>query len=449
METGKVKCILTYRYTPFIVFAGVMLILHILIPLGTGDDTWFAGILGEPPTFQSYISYIVNRYATWSSRLLIESMLIALARNPLIWRILDTMMMVWIAYGLSMVFNRRKNAYIDWFIILAVMSFPIVILSEAGWIATTLNYSWPLGCYLITLIPVVHRWEGKQPSIGEYAAVMPALFYACNQEQMAASVFAVSLFLLVKEYTDRRHISRYLLTEIIFALAGMLFILMCPGNAARNISETATWFPDYASFGLFTKVELGFSSTLYQMFYQFDTCFFLLAFTIAVYAFVMSKKLYVRIVAAVPLVAVCILGLLPKLVPSAAVPLAFLLDCMTPSGTNPLSTGSFVPVTVLGLLFLCLLAGVWLSGRKTDEKLFCVYILLLGLATRWIMGFSPTVWASGNRTFFFMYFSFVTVMIMLSSGLEQEGKHKAFICGILPVFAAVDVFILLRLMIAL
>jgi hypothetical protein len=72
-------------------------------------------------------------------------------------------------------------------------------------------------------------------------------------------------------------------------------------------------------------------------------------------------------------------------------------------GTNYQLAANYMPTVVYLLVIggiLVSLAAVCESGL---ELLSQVILLALGLATRMVMGFSPTIYVSQERTFFFLY----------------------------------------------
>ena len=56
------------RYIPYILYAVLMIVLHIYITTDFGDDVYFRTVLDKYELFD----YLIHRYNTWSSRMLIE-----------------------------------------------------------------------------------------------------------------------------------------------------------------------------------------------------------------------------------------------------------------------------------------------------------------------------------------------------------------------------------------
>ncbi|MDP4089336.1 MAG: hypothetical protein Q8930_08735 [Bacillota bacterium] len=89
-----------------------------------------------------------------------------------------------------------------------------------------------------------------------------------------------------------------------------------------------------------------------------------------------------------------------------------------------------VPVVdiVLALIFFAILISLYLIFENKRYSILAVFIILLGLGSRMVMGFSPTIWASNTRTFIFMYFAFITCAVILYKVIldSKESKYIAY-----------------------
>ena len=86
MELNKTTLFKFVRqYYPFIVFFILMLILHVFMGF-LGDDIRFSKVLSN----YTVLDYAHMRYYEWSSRMIIESVLISISHvNMIVWKILD------------------------------------------------------------------------------------------------------------------------------------------------------------------------------------------------------------------------------------------------------------------------------------------------------------------------------------------------------------------------
>ena len=201
---------------------------------------------------------------------------------------------------------------------------------------------------------------------------------------------------------------------------GMLvFALTCPGNDNRTILETASWFPEYADFSIFQKVEIGFSSMMKAMFLRPNSFVLIFCAVLAVAVWKKADTWRSAIPAFFPFLygffrGVCGLG----------------ADMVGEMGTGFVLSK---PLTWLpDIIFVLLLALILFSLRVVieDTKQYCFlfFLLFLGAASRMAMGLSPTVWASGNRSCIFLYLAMAVVMgymvLEIVWKIEEKMKKK-------------------------
>ena len=92
---------------------------------------------------------------------------------------------------------------------------------------------------------------------------------------------------------------------------------------------------------------------------------------------------------------------------------------------NYTSLINFVPIImsfiILGSIVLCLL----LVFKKLKNNL-ATFIFIVGFGTRCAMAFSPTIFASTNRTFIFMEFAMlICTLLLIQDYMKKEDKqHK-------------------------
>ncbi len=390
---------------PFFLLAAGMLVWHLTRTFYFSDDVWFLHALGGSERLaDGWLAFLAERYTGWSSRLVIEAVLVLLVHFPMAWRLLDTAVTVVIGLCLSRLCNPEKRQAVDWAIVGSVFLLPLSTLSSAGWIASTLNYLWPLAGALVALLPagaLLHR-EKCPPAL--WIAAVPALLYAANLEQMCALLAGVLLLLIGYLLWRDRRIHPFLLVELALIALSLLFILTCSGNAVRSAAEIAAHFPAFPTLTLWDKLEMGYSSTLYYLLMRPNPV--VLLFTLLPAGLIWSRRagLPARIVSVIP--------------PAAVVLAPMLSVWLAPQPTSPA-----VPLLALLLtpVVLAAFTGLLLAFEKIPTRLIALCLLALGGGSRVMMGFSPTIWLSGERTCFFLY----AVLLALSLLLWREYQTKA------------------------
>jgi len=77
------------------------------------------------------------------------------------------------------------------------------------------------------------------------------------------------------------------------------------------------------------------------------------------------------------------------------------------------------------VILFCMALSLYFSFGKSATTLFLLMILGLGLASRMIMGFSPTLYASGIRTFVPLQFAMVFCSMFIFDKLYELFSEKA------------------------
>ena len=400
----QIKYILNKPNMPYLVLIVVMGVFHLLIPIGAGDDMFFSKVLND----YSILSFCFARYNAWSSRVFIEAMLIVVSRFPLIWKVLDILVVLWICNSISDVLNHEKENRVNWFIVFVLIMFPWEIMGSAGWIATTMNYLWPLAAGLFVLSLMTELFRGNKVSYLKVILSVPCLLYACNQEQMCAVMIAFLLLGLIIYKVKTHNFNSTVIFWTALSLLSLCFIMFCPGNAARNIAETSTHFPEYAEFTLLDKLDIGFSSAFFPYITEIKVLYFLFICLLCIYSYKKRGFSNAFVAAIIPLTVSVFLGIFGSTVLSNTGIVQFINNGLIATGTTT------IVVNLLILFILVLVCtSIWLSFDDKMTAFVLIYILGVGFATRMVMGFSPTIWASGNRTYMFLEFAFLLVSTYL------------------------------------
>ena len=112
----------------------------------------------------SIASFLAMRWHTWSSRLLIEGLLCVTTKSIWLWRVLDSLAKVLLAFSLCRLANAEKRPEMLGLAALLATGIPFAILRSTGWQATSLNYDVPLACAAMACIPLADAlWKRKTP----------------------------------------------------------------------------------------------------------------------------------------------------------------------------------------------------------------------------------------------------------------------------------------------
>ena len=215
----------------------------------------------------TFTDFNIYKYYNWSSRQLIESVLYFISVHSHVWMLLNSLVITMIAKLIEAIFcNHTIKMKI--LCCIGTLIYPLIDMSSAGWMATTINYYWPLGAILINLYYLKKANNLIKLKWYEYIISSIALLFAANQEQGFAILLGTYFFYIIYCFINKRKISFFVILNIVLIIASGTYIFTCPGNWVRKKQEVKNWFPDFGTLSFFRKIEIGISSTVYTILFK-------------------------------------------------------------------------------------------------------------------------------------------------------------------------------------
>lgn len=445
----KLKRISNSKYLPFIILGLLLFAIHFFINK-TADDLWFQDILNN----QTFKGFLESRYASWSSRTVIEAVLIMVSNTNvslLIWKILDIFMFELLAYSIYKIFLKDNNILLLWILIFGVLTIPTPLLNGAGWIATTTNYLWPLalGMYVFTIIR--KKCDCEKIKWYETIAYIVAAIYASNQEQMAAILFGIfSIYIAYTVFTKqvKSKIDLNIVIIYIITICSLAYILLCPGNKLRNIQETQAWYPVYQNYGLLSKIQLGITSMMRYLIIEGRLVFIVFTGLISYFTIITNKNIISKILGIIPFFGATIMNVFQdvavKIFPDFVKQLnLYAGEELVINADNKMIFEIYMPILFYLFIVFIVVLDLYLIFKHSNRAKIAIIIVLTGFASRFILGFSPTVFASGERTSFFLYYSFVIVGLLV---LKEMKDRNINIKNISCIYIVMSLFNILNLL---
>ncbi len=388
-----------------------MLIVHSFIELSCDD-------LGFRTNLDRYklLEFLWLRYNGYTSRFIIETILSIVSRNVHVWRILDSFVCLLFVYSLNRILFKESDTKNILLCCGVFLLFPMNDMTSAGFAATTTNYLWCVSFMLYSFIPFRNIYYGEKINVKLMPLYILAMLYACNQEQSVCVYTGISSFYLL--YCLKKKLDyKYVLLALIVGVIGFIFMITCPGNANRGVDQITLIFPDYISANIFDKVYLGtvsmFSTILNNvLIYWFMSLIMML--------FIVSKKENsINKVIGIGQFVVSSFMFVLRFYDSALNKNYYIFNYYTDSG-NAFNMGIFMLCVLAIVLYVYLFYVLF-----KDKALPVILIFLIGLASRVIIGFTPTVFFSGFRTTCFTYFALLVIIaIMLKENLKYLSSRS-------------------------
>ncbi len=381
-----------------------------------GDDV--ASMRLEGGTLAGYWLHSLELYQTQTARVLINfPIFIFTDHPPVFWAIYMGICLLVLMSAFSLLFvDREYRREGNHFIACMVMMFPFSVLYEAGWISTATTYLASAAFGFMALVPVRKAVYGEPFRWWEYILFAACLIYGANLEQMMAVLLACyTVAVLVLAF--RKKTCPYLIVLLVLCILSAAFILLCPGNGARTDMEINTKYPPFAMLNLIDKAELGYSTALKWL--LFDNNVFM-AVSCILLALLIWKKYQDRFYRLLALFPVCV-TLLTGPFSSAAETMFPYLACLKQdipyyglvNAANRGGILEFGRFFLMSLTVMTILAEFVLLADDAGTCLAAMILLLAGTASRVVLGFSPTIFASGNRTCSIMSFCIIGAVVLI------------------------------------
>lgn len=415
------------KSAPLVALCVVQCIIHIFMGFVRGTDDI---------AFQQYFSVFVNwqwqvtQFYEWASRIIINNTAIFIAGlNILVWRILDILMISLIPYSLTEICCKGYKREFRYFVVALWLAYPMMQMMTAGWVVTTISYLWPISSGLYSGILIKKAVCDETLQRHQLVLGILALLYSCNAEQNAV-VFVVIMSVLLGYSLYRKHNIKLLAILWLLCILSLLVHLLCPGNANRSIASISMYFPDYQMLSLVEKLQLGFVEIEANMFLGPTWIHLLLCILVCIFAWKTHKQFWIRFASTVPLAVQLGVGFFgqilsdwfpnTKYIPNTSPEIYQSAYAQLVNLDNYHLAMSYIPVMVLFFSMCCLAIGIYYCFRSKSKALFTVLLYFCSVGAGMMMGFSPSIYASGYRTHICTY---ACIMLVISLLFQENQKR--------------------------
>jgi len=408
---------------PFVMLGFGMLIIHLLLPVPTGDDIHFSSV---PDGIFDFL-YFKSRYVNWSSRIFLDFLVVTILHLPyIVWRIVNTVIFVLLGVSISNMFVRKNKLILNWFIVFLLLIYPYREISDAGWVTTTMIYLWPLTSGLIAMTIIRKLLINLKVSRNEYILASVLLVYSTNFEILSVILLTIFLILVIYQLKQRK-INWYIFSCFVLCICSTIFSIGSPGTIQRRNVELR-WFVDFDKISLIEKLEIGLSSTFSHYIFDFSLLFLILSILIFISIRIKYEDFLIRIFSTIPLFMTLFWGVILTFLSPFLPNLSSLDPEITKYGfitlNNYSENGNYLVLIILYVTAYLIPMLIFLVFGNIRKSIIPVGIILLGFISRIVLSFSPTIWASGKRTFFFLSVSIIICSVILIENLLNSVSEK-------------------------
>ncbi len=411
------------KYTPFQIFCTVITLFYIMFTrlIVKTDDGHFLGIMSENGF--DLIDWLRMRYETISGRVVCEFLTMSFLRtNLIVWKLCAALMWIAVVYFIMKLLRSFSENGADGVAVCIPFLVFIGCLNPAAfWFSGSLTYLFPFGCMVITLIPIVFDLMKI-----EYRRILwlilsaASALVACSQEQSAAltlGFYSVILIALIAA----KSIKAYHFISLPFCIFQAYILFSSPGMSGRMKAE-ADGFERFDEFGIFDKFLCGLSN-----YYAFGFMMSAVAFAFFIIAVILKfKSLYSAKAMPILLAAFSALSFIGgnalSLIFCGAIPDKIFEKMFTSGESNTVGIAVIVVCTLTLLLIAASLVMIALKDRKSGLSALICYAA--GVCSAVVLGFSSSIYASGQRIFFFSeMLTLVSAAILFVTSTDSKGKR--------------------------
>lgn len=416
-----------YKYTPFIIFFIILLLWHWKLPL-LNDDITFRGIMHRHPLFPiNGSSYLEYRYASWSSRTLIELNLGVFVMLPgKIWKLLDSVVFVLIGYLITKLSINTDELSSNKKIIYYSLSCLLVglfiitfynVFEAAGWVSTTINYTWPF-CFALIHFYFLKEYSFKDKEvfglkkIGVNLILILSLIEAASSEQLLIVMFGIYFFIIIYCLYKKIEIPKILYLSLVVMILTLIYTMICPGNSNRYEYTVKNIYPQFANYTLINKLDTGITPFLNWTMTKSNIITMIFFGIMGIYSYFISNKRKIALLTFIPFLIVLIFWIMGFMGPADI--FQFVATGGTFYGLLSLDPMTMKVCSVLYVaIILPTLLFVYLIYKNKSKKFTYIIttLLLIGFgSSALLLGFTPTLSSSGR---IFFYFRLILIMISL------------------------------------
>jgi len=279
------------------------------------------------------------------------------------------------------------------------MFYPIYALSECGWAVTTMYYFWVNIFAMIAIYYALKQVNAKRLRWFEILIAVLANIIASNKEQISLILLILFVVLFLYQFINKQ--TKLLMAiQSIIAFIELVFSFVSPGNQVRSEVEIAESLVDFKMLTFLDKLQLGYSTTV---FYLIDNLFFvLLCLLLCIYIFRISNSVFYRMIASFPLLLCLALGYFRNIVVEFIPGIDRIMNALGNYGVIDLTNfdirSAYIPLVLLGMICACVLVCIYIV-YPNFKGILIISAIIGGFLSRMAMGFSPTIYRSGKRTF--------------------------------------------------
>ena len=414
MRFYKAKSIVSY----IILFLAFFVLSCYIVNLG---DDWV--LKDGIERYKSFFGWAKFFFHNWGGRVIPLGVLVLLLQMPeLVFHLVDAFAWVLLLNYMKRIFdsdNRISNNV--FFFVIPLMIFVLIPASILNgtvfWKCANVLYLWGSATLLIAIYPFIRQIQGRRIETIDYVLSFIAILYTSSFEQAGVLLCVVCIVITMYSFYIN-----YLNWKIVFllllTLASTIFFVKSPGNDVRIYAETIGWLQNYGMYSFVEKIVWGIWYFITNIEKNGAFIVLILASTVTyIMHFNRPRKDPVLICAYVMLsyFTICTLNQVGLTNSEKGYFISDIFKFWTVDSQEFDLSLSLAILSIIHFIAYVYLGCCILTIISSELEIIGFAFYLGAIATMCIMGFSPTVYASGSRPHFLCCLFFICIEIRLIS----------------------------------
>lgn len=370
------------------------------------------------------LDYVYQMYFEWGPRVFVHYIMFSIYKyNIIVWKIISISLHIFIFYFSIFKILKSTTYYIScfFFSLFFLVDWNIVYTS-AGWIATTLNYLWPLAFFFISIFPFYSDKINKSNFI-HIILFIPFIILSGNIELTLGSMITFAIYITYTKW--KNNFELYDFIYIFITIISLLFILFCPGTKFRLITETYNFFPYYIDLSLTQRFAFCINSIFNIFIGSSNILFVVTSLLNLIYIYKFEKNALYRLIITIPFLSFLLFGILRDSLTLKLFPNFILLYNNSDKFGGVRIYEQFdnaqnvITIGVMLMIIVCYLYSFILIFNKNEIKFFLLTILA-GLGGLVLALLTPSLYVIGSRVSMFFYISIVLISTIVFKKLIKK-----------------------------
>lgn len=424
-----------------IYFIFLLLLTHVK-PTG-GDDVVYQSKIIQ----MGFLSWIQDLYLLWSGRIVLTGLLAVFLNLPiLLWKLLNAFFLTYLVYGIEcLTFKDMKLRFLIFAFILLIPA--QYMSSSAFWVTGSFNYLWPISSLLFILLRIKDMFLNIDQTNVLFGISLLATLISGNNEQSALVSIVFLSFALVYRWIKYRTFKLKDIALWVFTLLNFLILMLAPGNFIRYQAEMLLWKSNFEMYNLVDQFMIGSFATLNVLFNHLQVYLMVLSFVLILKN--VHSKMVNRVFSFVPMLIMLfklmmdyIIKMYPYCTQCNDIHYIFFNFAKLDLNYNH-SIITYIPM-IVGFVYIFSVVLIVFHDEEWKEpaKLFYGLIFLASIFSGIMLGFSPTIEASGSRIYFLMIIGLISFIMAFIGELKRSESFNSLLSIGLTIAVYESIFVI-------